>query len=716
MRAGLFAACVFIAVGCGETAQDVRAKGQPALGSLEPTLQLQTEPPPLTEQQRQQLSIFQSIVLNPSADIPAATRRGAVEELLSMGASEAVDVVAEGLRSGDARILVPIADVLANQPRPISGLLTAAVDALRTAPPRAADNLAAVVTRYGTNGLNAVAVVATDKTVPVEERLGPIQALGRFSTREAVVRLMPLLDEVRDEPAEVVSATCEALARVTGQPFGNEVVRWRTWWADAQKLNQQEWLAEQVERLASQLLSMEDQLQREEQRARDVERRLSGAYRDLFPALQYDQQIARLPALLEDDLAAVREFAIGRIDRLLRDTVAIPPELQAQLAARLDDPQPGLRLKAARLLDELTYPEVADRVAQRLEAETDPDVARGYLAILAKWPRVTALEAVRARLGDPAFVREATSALWSLALDTPLADPDPTRDAVRTALAASSDQETAAALTRLLVFIGTQDDITTLSAQLDGDDAELRRHVADGLSRRGIRQPLIDRAADPVIYPFVLSAVRSGPHDTDSIQTLVRLVPPDDQRDAWIETVIAMTSELSVEDLLTVDDLLQAMDTPELALRDSVLERAITTSDGTLEPVQRQQVLIRLAPVLFALGRAGEAHDLLEVGEGIDRPAALTRLHVQSALRTGAYERAAELAPDAAVWIEALATMVDDPGAVWALRDEIDRRFPDLTDEAARSRLDQLTATLPPRPAGDGSATAAGTSDAGTSQ
>ncbi|MHC5027568.1 MAG: hypothetical protein ACYTGR_12510 [Planctomycetota bacterium] len=714
----LAAACVLVIVGCSDTARDLRATGPTSLGSLEPMLVLQAEPPPLTDSQRGQLAIFKTIVLNPSPDIPAETRRGAVEELLTMGARDAVDVIAEGLRSGDATILVPIADVLADQSRQVPGLLGSTIDALRTAPPAARDNLAAVITRYGSAGLNATAVVALDKTLAPAERLGPIQALGRFHTRDAAVRLMPLLDEVREEPAEIRSATCLALQQVTGQDFGLDVDRWREWWTDAQTLNQQEWLAEQVERLSTQLLAMDERLHSEQQRARDVERRLSGAYRDLFPALPYDQQISRLPVLLEDDLAAVRDFAIGRIDRLLRDTVDIPAALQAQLATRLDDSDPRLRLKAAELLDELTYPGLANGVADRLYAEPDPAVAIGYLAILTKSPRLEALPPIRARLGTPSHVDPATKALWALALDQPLGDADlaATRSAVRSAMATDPAPNPAsiAGLTRLLVLLGTDDDIAALTAHLDGDDVAMRCAVADGLAHRGAAQPLIDRAADEVLYPYVLFALRSGPHDPESIQTLIRLVAPAAHREAWRDTVLAMIESLAVEDLLTVDDLLQAMEKPELALREGVLSRAVATNDGGLEPIQRQQVLLRLVPVLFDMDRAADGLALLDEPDGVDRPAALQLLHLQAALRSGAFERAAELAPGPVDWIEALADLSDDSRAVWALRDEIDSRFPDIADESARTRLEELTATLPPRPADGASAAAGDGSDAGS--
>lgn len=360
------------------------------------------------------------------------------------------------------------------------------------------------------------------------------------------------------------------------------------------------------------------------------------------------------------------------------------------------------------MLDELSNAGIADAVAVRLADETDATVAAGYLKILAKSPRASALGPIRARLADPQLAAQATSALWALALEAPLADPEvgPTRIVVRSALAAADDA-TAGPLTRLLVLIGNDDDVATLGAHLDGADVILRRAVADGLAHRGVSQPLIDRAGDEVVYPFALLALRGGPHDPESIQTLIRLVPPEAHRVAWRDTVLAMSASLAIEDLLTVDDLLQALEEPELALREGVLGRAMAMNDGGLEPIQRQQVLLRLAPVLFAAGRADDALDLLEEPDGIDRPEALRLIHLQAALRSGAFQRAAELSPTPLDWIEALADLADDAAAAWALRDEIDARFPTLADEAARTRLEQLTGALPPRPTG-GSATAAG--------
>ena len=91
------------------------------------------------------------------------------------------------------------------------------------------------------------------------------------------------------------------------------------------------------------------------QRADQLNTRLVETLRELFVRLSNEEQLQRLPNLLDDELPAVRRFALDRVDRRVRDGEWVPVSIQDRLVARLADEREllDLRLSAAQLLSHL---------------------------------------------------------------------------------------------------------------------------------------------------------------------------------------------------------------------------------------------------------------------------------------------------------------------------------------------------------------------------
>lgn len=634
----------------------------------------QDNPDALSARQRRLLQVFGTILLNPSNDIDTETRRRAAEELIAMGLPEATARLDDALRSGEINVMLPVISAIEAEPKPVKSLLEPTIAALLTAPPPAVEPLSRLLVTYGDDALRRVAKLALDVEAPAPERLGPIHALGSFRRRAAAVQLMAMLDERRAEPKEITRAAAAALTRLTGLPYGANASAWTQWWREAKDQPHAQWLITMVQRLDDQLKSLKQQVQEQRQTTETIERRLFDTYRELYPVLSLEEQLRRLPDLLDDDLAAVRRFAISRLDRLLRDSVRIPDALQERLAEGVSDEVPELRLQAARLLDELNFEGTADRIAAALETETDAAVAMAFIDILSKQPSMSAWAPLVSRLTDPELGEPSATALWeALSATTPGADQAAmTREALREVMA----RQASPAFARLLCAIGDDEDLAHLKPLLDSEDPRLRAGVAEGMCRRGLRQPLLDRADDDVIYPFALQVIADGQSDLANLQRLLRLEPAAPARGLWAAAIVKLTKGLDPKDLLEADDTLAAVEYVDAQLRHDVLARVAHLPADTLPLAQRAQLVGRLASLMIELDEATQAHALLERFPEATAPDGMGDVRFRAAVLGGQYDAAVVLQGDPAPWVALFIELVEaKPLAAVAVRQEIGRRF-----------------------------------------
>lgn len=629
---------------------------------------------PLTRQQRIDIDWLHSILINQTSE--PGIRSGAAVRLLNMQLPQATAVLVDGLRNNDPAVMAAVIEAMQQAPEPVEGLRDTAIAALTTAPVSLLDQLAAALARYDGAALEQIAIMARDTNAPLKDRMGPIHALGAFRTKSAAVELMSLLDEHREEKDEVIQAACASLQRGTGLPYGNDADLWREWWLHAQDQPRDEWMSQIIRRLSEQLAATEQQVQREREMSRSTEQRLAELYRHHFAALpSLDEQLALLPALLEDPLVSVRGFALDRIARLLRDSVRIGEDLQQRIALRLDDEVPVLRTQALRLLDQLNYEHTSRLTADRLNREKSPEVIAACLDVLIRRPSPSAIESVEGLLDSALYGERAANVIWE-ALIADIELPTERIETIRERLRASLDAQPRAAYARLLARMGSDEDVTELVRLLDGDDEVMRRRVAEGLYRRGYAQPLVQRAPDAIIYPFAVRALASEPIDLTTFRTLVLLTPNEQHRRQWYEAVEQAIGQLAPEQLLQADDVLASVPGNEAGLRIAALRRGADLPPGDISPHERERIVLRLARLLLDVQQPAAAHELLASLNGEQESAGARLIRFEAAALAGEYDAAALLSPTPQQWLELLYRIESsDPDAAIALHDEIIRRF-----------------------------------------
>lgn len=674
---------ILLAAACAATRAAPRQPPDPAGDEADPA---HTTPP--TENQAEDLQYHASILQNPAND--RATRTGAAQRLLRMSLPEANAVLDAALRSGDSSLMWPVIEALVAAGEPAPGVREGAIQALRTAPRDTLDELAIVVARYEQEAFQEVSSLALDRQLPIDERLGPIRALASFSTLESVDRLMELADPARGEDPMIRTAALDSVRRLAPADLGDDYEQWRNWWSKARQISRVEWAREVVRQY-------QDRAAELERLHGGLAQRYVDLLRELHLALPLSEQLQRLPKDLEDELPSVREFALGRIARLLRDSVQIPDPVREKVISRMDDAIPALRRRSAQLLYELDEPTLAERIAQRLPAERDREVILAYLQHLKNRTTPEALPSILAWLNDEEMSGAAAEALWKL-LRTINLSGEPLAT-VRVAVRDAMTRQPAPKICRLAAYIVEEEDLQPIEVMLDAEDPALRAAVAEGLCARGRWQPLRENADDEIVYPWALQVLAEGPADFEVFQVLIDLRPPPQMIEQWAEAVRVLSGRLDPARLLEADDALATSEYADTPLRAAMLRRAAELPPDALSLEDRIRLLERLAPMLIELGEAPQAFELLDhLGSAAGSPA-LDEIKFRAALYSGHYEAARHIREDGREWLEVLEQLAEkDDDLAAALRDVIARRFAArlADDPDFKAAFDATAGQLPP--------------------
>lgn len=635
-------------------------------------------------------------VLQTSTDHETAV--WAAEGLLKIDKPAAREVLAAALASDDRRLVDVVASALNTRAlsAPPDALLEPVIAALAQANDETRHLLGLVLTRYGDQALERLSRQATDPDAARESRAGAIHALGGFRTRRAVTALMTILQARPRGDEDILNATCDSLARLTRlETYGRDPQRWEAWWREARDQPEEEWLSALVTQLSTQIRDLEGEKLQQQTEIDRIAQRLFETLRELYPLLSREEQVRRLPALLEDEFTPVRQFALTRIDVLLRDGVIPEVTIQDKLADRLADPVAAIRTESGRLLDELGYPQLGERLAAAIEAEREQTVMQDLLELLARNPAAQAVPRLAELLSNDALADPAANALWSLARDESVTLPADQMGLVQEALGGAYGKRPSTAVGRVLALLGSDEQASLVEADLDGDDAALRQAVAEGLMIRGRLQPLVDRASDPAIYPYAARVLARAEATLEHLARLVGQAPPDDHDRLWRDLVAQMADRFPAGQLLAVDNLLGTHAHADLALRARVLARAADLPAGELPAAQRVPLLSRLAAHWLALDRVHEAQSALTGLNGSSDSEALRALRFEAATRSGAYDLAAGIHARPEPWVDLLLVLLERqaPG-LKGMHDEIARRFTDQLQGELRQRFDVAGARI----------------------
>jgi hypothetical protein len=658
---------------------------------------------------RRQVQSMQQTLANSSPELDALTRQAAAGELLELWTRwempTARAALADALKSTRADQVNAVIAAIQVLQQPPPALRPAALAALRTAPPSCWPTLGALLDRFARHDpslidqIERLVIRSPTETFPKESRTrakrAAIVVLGAFHNQpaRAVAILMELLQRpITPNRLMLVSAS---LSQLTGIPTHDEVQWWLSWWDENQGRPATQWLIETIRAQSRRIASLESEVERGRDDNRLLVSRMIAAIGDLWPLLEANQQLGRLPDMLEDDRPEIRGFAVERVAVLLRDGQATEA-LEQAVVERLGDPEVSIRRQVSNLLTELSNPNIIDRVTAQLEVESDREVLHAALHFLQTRGDPTNLAKVLPLLKREETREAAAATIWSLVrLSTTSRE---TQIALLDAL--PPDDRSTPALAALAILARPAEGFDRNLNVLQHDDTQTRAAIAEALLRRSQFAILLENSRDPAVYPHAIGAAIAMPtgQPLQRVDRLLELAPQEaTQRDLWIESLNIAATEVVTQDIEALDDRLRDHEAVGDDIRITILNRAVAAED--LPDPLRLALLRRLVPLLLKARQARPAVALLDAIPEDQLDTELTDLRFRAALMSRLFDTAAEVHPTVEPWIdfyeEIQTTYREESDAV---REEIIRRFNDSLDEAMLTRLGVAMDPLMPAP------------------
>lgn len=636
-------------------------------------------------------------------------RRRQAAGLLAADPSEAARAaVHAALRSGADGAVVAMLEALEARPDLNAGLVDPLLDALVSGSTGHRVPISRLLARFGAPAAAATEALARDAARDVPARQAAIDALAVIATLECGHALLGIADPLAAPaaPEALRAAASTAFDRMVGRTFADDDARARWWTATSRRSN---WWRDVLEHDRTRIADLEASIDALAARYVTLLRRV---YADLGEATVSDDEVRLLLSHLEDPIRDVRRFAVGRIERRLRDGIAIPDPLPERVAGRLADDDAAVRTASIRVLDVLGRADLPDRLAARLDVEPDTEVVEASIETLGRRGGPEHAAPVVRRLAAADFEVAAARALAEIARRGPLPDaprleaiailrdrlgmasspggsdetdasPDGTvvnGDHVNGSAAhgAADDVESASSsaapapapvatsepdLLRLLAAIGEPADAEALGTRLRPTEPDrVVTAIAEGLAIRGDLERL--RAAAPeslAVTRVLVGALARRTPGADSARMLFELRPAEgsELRRPWEQAVDRIARGLSPDDLGAIDEELRTT-SPEPDLRRRVLSAAfgaaLAAARADTIDVAVNLIGVHLAgrDAIAARGvfeRIDAANGTLPRGDG-EAQTQLDALRFEVAVRTGHFDEASRVTggDEAAPW------------------------------------------------------------------
>lgn len=516
-----------------------------------------------------------------------------------------------------------------------------------------------------------------------------VSALGSFRTREAAAVLVDIVADSR--PALVEDAAARSLTRLTGRDdLGPD--RWREWLAAALALSDRQW-QQQL------LLAHIQRVQSLQSSARDADRQLADAWRQIHLLTPQEQRSDLLVRLLQSPIGVLRDLGFDLINREIGESRQLAPTVAQAAIALLSSPEPTVRAQSALLLDRLATPEAEAAILAALERENDDRAADALLRAASRWPSAAMVRPVlRWFNAGPTLRLRAAATAWALLRDGYLTNPDD-REVVLAGVRAIDAAALTAPACRILATLGGEADLARLHSLLASPEPAARAIAADALALRADQTDTLLAAAtsDATLFEATARALRTHLHDARGYAALSRLPAPSPQVRA--RALAEYAALLPTPEIIRLAQL--ASDPAEA----QHLLRPLTAAERSVDPATQPEAAAELAEGLLllvqtsiALNSPADALNALSlVPPAVDAPnlppaPVVDDLRATLLLWLNRFDEAEAIDASPGAWIDALSHALAEPHAP-LLADRLSARFNDLSPED-QARLDALRRQL----------------------
>ncbi len=645
---------------------------------------------------RQQIGLLRN-VLHEDAMGPKDRQQAAVQ-LLQIGTAEAIAVLVEGLAESDSQaVFVAIADgMLANGPPP-APMREPVLQALLRADRGAEALLIRAATRFDPDEVIPVLVEAArgdEQPDGQERRTRAVRALGAFYEDAAIEALIELLQATDQGPLrQEVLRALESSTGLTG--YSADAEAWQAWWTQQKRTPREE-------RLVSIIRTLRAEVDARDERIEELRGRFVRMIQLLYTATPPEQRSALLADLLRDEEPPVRRTATDLVERAMGDAVALDDTVSAALRELIRDGNADLRARASRLLLNLGDAQIGPLVAQAYLVEHDPAARREFLQVLTRAPQPEVFDLLVQQLAHGVLTAQIGQALLAASDQALLSEAHQT--AIRDTLRAADPAQLPASGVRLLARFGSDTDRAELLPMLESAAAEIKTALARELAPRPEFTDLLVRLAkDPVLYPHSLDALLRTRVNLEGARTLLALRPNGngETEELWLRKLTEYARALPLHSVRVVDDDLLTAEAPLLCVRahEQVLE-AVRERQATAPEQHRAEwieLLTRLAALRMQQERLAAAAAVLDQLRPAQPATDLyKRLQAEAYLRQGRLADAAQVLPEAGLWLDVAETLqLTQPERFAAICQEVEDRFGEELDDGLRERLSNLLALVP---------------------
>ncbi len=341
-----------------------------------------------------------------------------------------------------------------------------------------------------------------------------------------------------------------------------------------------------------------------------------------------------------------------------------------------------IRVRAALLLNRLAPPEAEAAVLAALDRETDPRAADALLFAASRWPAaVTITPLLRWMKTSPALRLRAADTAWAL-LRADLLTEAADREAVLAGVRAIETSALTGPACRLLVMLGSEEDLARLHTLLTTDEPSTRVMAADALALRADQVDTLLAAAtsDASLFVSCAKALGTHLHDARGYAALANLPAPSP---AVRSRVLA-----DYAGLLPTAEIVRLARLAGDAAEALHLLRPLRAAERAADPANAPQLaegLLLLSETYLALDNPTDALNTLalipEETAPVER-AVLDDLRVGLLLRLNRIEQAEAIGGSVGVWFETLEAVRSEPHAV-VIAERLEVLFPELSPEDA---------------------------------
>lgn len=649
----------------------------------------------LSPEQEKDLKLLMGVLSD--ARIDAAKRRDAAGALLARGWPAAEKALSEALgQTTDPSTPRLIAEAVAQADDPPTLLVEPFFALLGHEEPTLRRAAASALGRYsGHQVLKRLIQLTQNEKIEQPRRLAAVDALAEQYQSRAVGALVTLADPSWPQP--IREHAMARLAETTGiSEFGYDASAWQRWWEQVKNLPPQRWLSGMIKSLSRRKAELEADRQR-------LMEKTTETYNRLYRATEEKQRPALLIEMLSEAYDPVRLLAMRIVERELINAKPIAPEVRKAIREHLTDAHPSVRAAAATVLRDLSDEASASVAVEHLLSEQDPAVRAAYLSLLARLPRAEAVQPVLV-LAERQAANGATAAVLVALHEAGLLNAAQQAKALHYArkLLASQAGKPNEAVVRLLGRLAEPaDEAALVNLMKQGEPAVRRAAARPFVSGRFAPKPLYAWFGDAVLGGQAIDAAAAHGQSLEMIDTLFQHEPSGGEpQQAWAAAIVAIAKRLKLDEVAQLDAKLAAQQTDRSTLRRAVLETVLPGDDQPIDSARRAELLLELAQLYLADGKAEPAKTLLDrLGAVKELPAAaadrLRSLRIAAHLAVDDVEQALKLAGE---WLKR------DPKAAPVLAgrmlDAIDKRLEARkTDQAAAmiARLQQLVGELTDR-------------------